>query len=152
MMSGTFKKIYWVILICLLFCAGTLQANAVNCEPPFNGNWVVPWNCTYNRNLKVFGDIIVGSRTITVPNGVTLGINLWTNKATFTTGKILFSGTAKMDNSVSTRNFINVTYGVTAGGTRCPSGYGILNTAGTTFQWGAITVVPSSGVIRCGRL
>lgn len=78
--------------------------------------------------MKVYGDVIVGSRTVTVPNGATLGIDLSTNKATFTTGKILFSGTGKMDNTVSNRNFVTVSYSSATGNVNCPSGYAILNT------------------------
>lgn len=152
MMSGTFKKIYWIICMCFLFCMSILHANAVDCQPPFNGNWIVWWDCSYSRDIKVFGDITVWPHTISVPDGVTLGIDLSSNRVTFTSGKVLFAGGGKMDNSVSTRNFIEVSYSVSTAGTGCPNGYSVLNTAGTVFQWGSVTVVPSSGIIRCGKL
>ena len=53
----------------------------------------------------MFGDIIVATRIVTIPTGVVMGIDLATKKITFTTGKILLTGTAKIDNSVSTRYY-----------------------------------------------
>jgi hypothetical protein len=47
----------------------------------------------------------VGTRTVTVPNGRVVGVNLGTNTVTFSTGKMLFTGSAKMDNSVSKRHY-----------------------------------------------
>lgn len=149
------RKVYRVLfsIACMWCMFGITHTNAVTCQPPFNGNRTVEGDCTYPTTwLKVYGDVIVGSRTVTVPNGATLGIDLSTNKATFTTGKILFSGTGKMDNTVSNRNFVTVSYSSATGNVNCPSGYAILNTWGTWYQWSSITDVASSGTIRCWKL
>gem|GEM_PF-4741823 len=80
-----FKKILSLIIGSIYFCIIS-YATAATCQPPFNGNWVVPANCTYpTGGIKVYGNITVGTRIITVPTGAVLGIDLSSKKVTFST-------------------------------------------------------------------
>jgi len=144
---------FLIVFVGICFTISTMSyANAVTCQPPFNGTYNVTTSCTYPAwGIRVYGNINVWAHTITVPSGRVLGINLASNKVTFTSGKILFQGTAKMDNSVSARNLVTVSYTASTHIRNCPTGYSVLNTAGTAFQWWWVTNVGSSGTIRCGR-
>lgn len=149
-----FKRVCTYIFLFFISYFGWIWfANAVTCKPPFNGNWTVPANCTYpSGGIKVYGDINVGSRTITVPTGIVLWINLGSNKVTFSSGKILFQWNSRMDNSVSRRNFITVSYSSNSGRQNCPSGWRIVNTSWNAFQWSNVSNVASSWTFRCGKL
>lgn len=138
--------ILWVVYLCTL-----MHVSAADCEPPFNGDWVVTADCDYPAGgYKVYWDITVGEYVITVPTGVSFGIDLTTNKITFTTGRIDFQWTATMNDSVTARNYVDVAY--TSGtSTSCPSWYAVANTAGTAFQWWTWQAVATSGTIRCGK-
>lgn len=147
-----YRFLTWVFTLILFFSTFAF-ANAVTCEPPFNGVWNVTGNCTYpTTGIKVYGDINVGNATITVPTGAVLWINLGTNKVTFSSGKILFQWSWKMDNSVSSRNFITISYSASSSRTNCPSGYRIVNTAWNNYQWSTVTSVAASGTIRCWKI
>lgn len=105
--------------------------------------------CDFPASAKIFGDIVVGPYTVTVPSGVVMGINLSANKMTFTTGKVLYSGTAKSDNSVGNGHMIAVTYnaGTT---TSCPAGMQVLSSAAAQSAFvGGLSAVVSSGTMYC---
>lgn len=153
------RKYFYNILIItattLWFFSNFFLVHAMNqCEPAFNGNWTVEWDCIFpSGDFKVFWNIIVWDKTIIVPTGVTLGINIPIQQVTFTTWKIIFQGTGNMQNiAVGNRYFKTVSYSAMSGESNCPSGWWILNTAGTTFQLSSVTNVPSSGTFRCGKL
>jgi len=157
------KILSHILIIAFLTTIPLTFANAVDCEPTFNRNYTVEGNCTWPTwGYKVFGDIIVATRIVTIPTGVVMGIDLATKKITFTTGKILLTGTAKIDNSVSTRyykstpftsgaNSINVTPCSTLG-----AWYEVLNRhnatvpfnyQGSTIRW----IAQQSGTMHCGK-
>lgn len=153
------KKTTIYILFGILLTATPLAVvKAVNCYPAWSGNYTVEANCTWPGNYKVYGNIIVGDKTVTIPNGRVMGINLNNNKVTFTTGKILMSGSAKIDNSVSSRYYTtkNYTRGTSNFNiTNCNSGLRILNNANgtpTAFQGGSATMwVAHNGYINCAK-
>lgn len=137
--------------------------NAAPCQPSFNGNRTVEANCNINQSAKVFWDIIVGDKIVTVDNGMTLGIDLSVNKITFTTWKMLFTGSAKANNSVSGRYVLNFSYseGAPITTTPCPAGMKVVNAAGTALvtvnpgttnptPGGYYSVVASNGTMSCG--
>lgn len=152
------KKIIIFISVVFLLSGLSLGAGyAADCKVKWNGTYNVEANCTWPWNYKVYGDINVGTRTVTIPTGRVMGINLASNKITFSTGKILMSGTAKIDNSVSTRYKIQVAYTRGTGVfnvTNCPSGFNVLNqingTNPTAYQWGTAKTVAQNGNINCG--
>ena len=118
------KKIISLILIFTFLSTFVSFANAANCAPRWNGTWTVTADCTYAQTAKIFGDIIVWPYTVTVPTWIVMGIDMTVNKMTFTTGKVMFQGSAKADNTTSVRYEINVTYSVNAT-TACPSGMNV---------------------------
>ncbi len=136
------KILSYILTIVTLVWLPLAFANAVNCQPPFKGNYTVEATCTWPGNYKVFWNIIVWNKVVTVPTGVVMGINLTNRKITFTTGKILLQWTAKIDNSVSTRYYTTHAYTASSGVTNCPAGYQVLNNANgtpTNYQWATQT-------------
>lgn len=131
----------FIISLVLIFSINFLSyANAVDCVPSWNWDWVVEWDCTYpSWWYKVYGNIIVWDKTVTIPNWVTIGIDLSVNRITFTTGKILLQGSAKIDNSVSSRKVVMITYTTWVANytTPCPAWMVVLN---STWTW------PLSGI------
>jgi len=146
------RSLFLCITTMILFLSNISYVNAVTCEPPFNGTYNVTRSCTYpSGNIRVYGNINLWGHTITVPSGVVLGIDLNTNRVDVNGGKIIFLWTGKMDNTVSSRNLLVISYSSNNTATQCPAGYAVLNTAGTAYQGWSVTNVGSSGTIRCGR-
>ena len=152
------KKIIIFISVVFLLSGLSLGAGyAADCKVKWNGTYNVEANCTWPGNYKVYGDINVGTRTVTIPTGRVMGIDLNNQKITFTTGKILMSGTAKIDNSVSTRYKIQVPYTRGTGVfnvTNCPSGFNVLNRINnntpTGYQGSTVRNVNQNGNLNCG--
>lgn len=142
-----------IIVSCIVFISMIswfiLDANGIACRPRWNGTRTVEATCDFPASAMIYGDIIVGPYTVTVPNWVTLGLNMATYKATFTTGKIMFTWTAKMDASVTNRYSIWKTYSNGAF-TQCDPGMQVLNAALTWFApSGSLSTVWSSGTMYC---
>lgn len=117
-----------IIFSLFLFFSNILITHAVTCYPAWDGNWTADQTCDYpTGGYKVFGDIYVNTRTITIPAATTLWINLTTQKITFTTGKILIPANSKIDNSVSTRFYVAVAYTNWAV-TSCPGNTEVMDT------------------------
>jgi hypothetical protein len=144
------KKVLVILLLISMWINTLAIANAANCAPKFRGDYTVEANCTWPGDYKVFGDIIVGDNTITVPDGRTVGIDLLTQKATFTTGKILFQGSAKMVNTSASWYYVAISYGVW-GITNCPSWYSLLTMTRDNYYAGAPIWRPSSWTIYCWK-
>lgn len=147
-----------LVLVAILF-SNIYTAWAVACKPRWNGTRTVEATCDFSSSARIYGDIIVWPYTVTVPTWVVLWINLSTNKATFTTWKILFTGTAKMDGSVSNRYTYAISYSYVtnvwitdcANGscTACWNGANVLNPGQTWFAGSTPIAVGSSGTIYC---
>jgi hypothetical protein len=76
-------------------------ANAVTCFPnSWEPNRTVETNCDYPVGYRISGDMYTGPYTVNVTNG-TMGINLTTNRITFTTWRVMFYN-GKADATVST--------------------------------------------------
>lgn len=160
------KKIFiYTYIVIAVFILWMQQVIAADCNPTFNRNYTVEGNCTWPvhpltwNNVKVFGNITVGNYTVTIPSWVVLGINLGSNKITFNTGKILMSGTAKIDNSPSERFYKSKSYTSGAGSiniTNCHSGgYEPLNRINanipTDYVGSTVRNVNQNGVMHCGK-
>lgn len=153
------KKILSYILLVVILVGMPLSfANAADCKVRWNGHYTVEANCTWPGNYKVYGNIYVWDKTITIPANRTMWINLASNKITFTTGKILIDATSKIDNSVSTRYLKTKAYTAwvwTINITTCQSWFNVLNriapTVPTWFQWWSETTVAQNGTIQCGK-
>ena len=143
----------YILSISILLGFSFIPVNAVLCVPTFNSSYTVEWDCEWPWNYKVYWDIIVWSRIVTVPSWFTLGIDLWSNKATFTTGRVRFQGSGKMDNSTSGRYYISVPYGIWT--TACPSWFQVLNqispSTPTNYQSATSTAVASTGTMYCWK-
>ena len=144
------KKVLYIFMIVSIFFSSVFIANAVDCAPKFRWDYIVEGSCTWPGNYKVFWDIIVGDKIITVPNGRIIGIDLMSKKATFTLGKILFLGSWKMTNTNSSGYYIAINYWA-GGTTNCPAGYSLLTMAiNGYYVWGVLTR-PSSGTFYCWK-
>lgn len=155
------KSTSLLLLVTILFwIVGAV--NAATCEPSFNGNRTVEANCNLNQSGKIFWNIIVWDKVVTVDNGITLWIDLSVNKITFTTWKMLFTGSAKANNSVSNRFALNFAYSEWAplSTTACPSWMRVVNSAGTALitdnpgttnptSGAYYNVVASNGTMSC---
>ncbi len=150
---GCMKKmifyIFFLIFISSIFFA--TYVHAVDCEPTFNRDYTVERDCDWPGNYKVYWDIIVWNKTVNVPNGRTMWIDLSSNKVTFSTWKVLIYWTWKINNSASSRYYITKYYSASSGVTNCPSWYEVLNTTPSNYQWNSVTNIPSSGVFYCWK-
>lgn len=143
------KIIFYICILTVLVGIPLVFANAVDCKPNFTGNYTVEGNCTWPAGwIKVFGDMNVWTRTITVPTGRVLWINLGSNKATFSTWKILFTGSARMDNSVGNRYYETRSFSSSSVITACPPWFRALNrvapTLPTAYQVNSVSSPNSS--------
>lgn len=164
------KKIKILIFIMLQIITIS-YVDAVNCNPSYNWNWTVTNNCDYPDWYKVNGNIYVWTYTITMWNNNDMWIDLSTKKITFTTWKINLSNTAKIANHVSSRYYISVSYNTNGSWTDCQiniawnqcthcpywmhvfnrnSGSTPLLNWTSTYMWGTIKNMPSSGTFYCG--
>lgn len=142
------KKIFLILLIGVSLWLQNLSANAVACQPKWDGTRTVEANCDLPASGRIYGDITVWPYTVTVPTWTVLWINLATNKVTFTTWKILFQWTAKMDASVSNRFSVAINYVVSGWVTNCPAGMSVLNAWQTGFEaW--VNYVSGAGTMYC---
>jgi hypothetical protein len=150
------KILSYILIVVTLAWVPLAFVSAADCNPTFSGNYTVEANCTWPAGgVKVFGNMTVGTRTVTVPNGRVVGVNLGTNTVTFSTGKMLFTGSAKMDNSVSKRHYEAKSYTSWSNVTNCASWWKVLNqiapTVPTAYQWWSRTGKSTSGSIYCGK-
>ncbi len=148
------KKIFISILIGVSLLAQNLSAHAVACHPRWDGTRTVEANCDFPASVRIYGDVIVWPYTVTVPNWVVFWVNLVANKVTFTTWKILFQWTAKMDGSVATRYtqtawYVATAYVVWWSTTSCPGGMSVLN-AWQTWMETWINYVGWAWTMVCG--
>lgn len=144
-------KIFSVVALFATWIAMYAHANAVDCEPTFNRNYTVEGNCTWPGAYKVYGDIIVADKVVTIETGDVVGIDLSTNKVTFTTGRMDFSGDGKMDNSVSARYYVTLSFTNSSTVTSCPAGYEVLNTTPDDYQGATITSLSPTWSLYCGK-
>lgn len=108
-----FSNIIWIII-----------ANAVECRPAWNWNWTTTETCDWPAWKKVFGNIYVQNHTINILAWWIMWIDLWLNRITFTSwvnSKINLSNTSKIDNSVSARYYVPMTFTATTWVTACPA-------------------------------
>lgn len=141
-----------IIVSCIVFISMIfwfiVDANAVACRPKWNGTRTVEATCDFPASAMIYGDIIVGTYTVTVPDGVTLWLNMATNKATFTTWKIMFLGSGKMSAAVTNRYTQGITFN--AGYTPCSAGMQVLNAAQSGFAPnGSLSVTGWTGTMYC---
>lgn len=157
------KKSTSILLLIAISFWIVSAVNAAPCQPSFNGNRTVEATCNFNQSAKIYWDIIVWDKTVTVDNTITMWIDLSVNKITFTTWKILFTGSAKANNSVSARYALNYAYseGAPISTTPCPAWMKVANAAGSALvtvnpgttnptPGGYYSVVASNGTMSCG--
>ena len=134
------KKIYIYVFIIIIFQWIFLsQANSSTCRPAWNWNWTVTSSCTWPSWYKVYWNIYVWTNTITMWTNSIMWIDLSVNKITFwaTNWKILLDPTARINNSVSSRYYIAMSFTSNSWITSCPSWmYAFYQTsAPTTTSW-----------------
>ena len=124
---GVKKILSFILLLTLSLGLAPSFANAVECNPSWNGDWTISEDCDFPVWYTVNCDMALWGYTVTVKNNVTMWFDLSTNKITFTTWQIRFLGaTSKMDNTVpvSARYYETLAYtsGVGDTMTGCPAG------------------------------
>ena len=97
-----FKKNIFLLSIVSIFFLFLLNSkvwsNDPICWPTWDGWWLVEWNCNFPVWYKIYGDICANWKTVNVVNGV-LWMNLNSNRILFQWGKILFNGSAKIEDN-----------------------------------------------------
>lgn len=155
-MKGMWKKIVlFVFTLFVLFSHVT--ANAVTCFPRWEWSRTVEANCTFPAWwYKIYGDVIIGDNTITLPTWSVMWVDLINQKITFTTWKIMLEGTAKIDDTVSNRYYVTQSYskwtsnpGPTV--TECPAGTQLLNDTHTGFLTSTKVYVSENGTMDCAK-
>ncbi len=127
-----------VMLIFAIYPYGKFNVYALDgtCFPTWDGDWILntylDWlNCTFpSWWYKIYGNVYVGRNwdfTINISDWVTMGVDLSSNFIDFTDsnwnirGKIQLQWTAKIENSVSNRYYVEVSYDIDGDGiTKCP--------------------------------
>lgn len=151
-----FKKkiLLSIFIIPLLFIY--VIAHAVTCFPTRDSTWVVEESCDFpSWDFQVYGDIEIWPHTINISSGVNLGIDLSQYKITFSTGKILLNGTAKIDNILGERYYRTLSYSQWSSiewptETYCPDGSKILNDSKTAFISGYV-YVSNNWIMDCAK-
>lgn len=122
-----FSNILWLII-----------ANAVECRPAWDWNWTTTENCDWPTWKKVFWNIYVQNHTINMLAWSTMWIDLTNNRITFNglNSKINLIN-SKIDNTVSTRYYVAVTFTASSWMTTCPAWMSVFyqQTAPTVTAW-----------------
>ncbi len=163
------KIIFKIFLVVLLISNTTFVSKAIECIPSWNWNRTVEQNCSFpSWWKKIYWNINVWNKTITIPNWVVMWINLSSNKITFSGGKILLQWNAKIDNSVSNRHYITKSYSIRYWGvssssasnaidcnhwacTSCPAWTKAMNSSRNWVQSSSPRSVWNAGTMYCAK-
>lgn len=144
------KKILYIFLAFLFFVNTFLIVQAVDCAPKFRWDFIVDANCTWPWDFKVYWDIIIGDKLITVPDSRIIWIDLNSQKVTFTTWGVRLEGDSKIVNAELSWYYIVVPYSTT-GINECPPGYTLLNMQRSDYHDASIVNTPPTGNMYCWK-